>query len=86
MKIFVKVKPNSKEEKIQKLNENEFVLWVKPPAKEGKANAATVELLSEYFGIPKSRVTVIKGHKSKNKIINVYFKTKPLEKLATIRG
>jgi uncharacterized protein YggU (UPF0235/DUF167 family) len=49
MKIFVKVKPNSKIEKIEKIKEAEFTLWVNAPAKEGKANQEVIELLSRYF-------------------------------------
>jgi uncharacterized protein (TIGR00251 family) len=71
MKLFVKVKANAKEEKIEKPKENEFILCVKAPAKEGRANKAVIELLSKYFDTPKSRVTIIKGIKSKNKIIEV---------------
>jgi len=71
MKIFAKVKAGAKEQKIEKLSENEFVLWVKAPAREGRANAAVLELLSAYFKIPKAGIAIIKGHKSKNKIINI---------------
>jgi len=71
MKISVRVKPNSKEEKIEKVNDSEFVLRVKEVAKEGKANEAVKKCLSEYFRIPRSSVTIITGHKSKNKIIGL---------------
>jgi hypothetical protein len=71
MKISVRVKPNSKEEKVDKLLENEYVLRVKAPPKEGKANLAVIELLSEHFGIAKSRIVILKGHKSKNKIVQI---------------
>lgn len=71
MKISVKVKPNAKIEKVEKLADNEFAVWVTAQAKEGKANQAAVELLSEYFGIPKSRINIVTGYKSKNKIISI---------------
>jgi len=71
MKILVKVKANSKVKKVEKVSENEFVLRVKAPAKEGKANAAAIELLSEYFDTPKSRITIIKGQTSTVKIIDL---------------
>ena len=71
MKISVKVKPNSKKEEVKKLMDNEFILSVKEPAKEGKANQAVIRLLSEYFNLPKSNISIIKGHNSKNKIIQI---------------
>jgi uncharacterized protein (TIGR00251 family) len=51
--------------------DNEFILSVKEPAKEGKANQAVIRLLSEYFGVPKSNISIIKGESSKNKIIQI---------------
>ncbi|MCX5702235.1 MAG: DUF167 domain-containing protein [Candidatus Omnitrophica bacterium] len=71
MNISVKVKPNSKENKIEKVKDNAFILRVKQAAKEGRANEAAVKLLSEFFDIPKSRIAIISGHKSKNKIIGL---------------
>ncbi len=71
MRVFAKVKPNSKEEKVEKISASEFVLRVKAPAQEDKANAAVIELLSEYFDVPKSKVSIIKGQKNKNKIISI---------------
>lgn len=71
MKIVVNVKTNARENKIIKIGENNFKISVKEPAKEGKANEAIIKLLTEYFNIPKSRINIILGLKSKNKIINI---------------
>jgi uncharacterized protein YggU (UPF0235/DUF167 family) len=71
MRINVKVKPNSKENKIEKVSNNTFNLWVKQAAKEGRANEAAVKLLSDFFDIAKSRIAIISGHKSKNKIVSL---------------
>lgn len=71
MKIAARIKPNSKVEKVSVVGEREFVLAVKAPAKEGRANTAAIELLSAYFDIPKSRISIIKGRTSRDKIINI---------------
>ena len=71
MRIAIKVKPNSKNESVEKISDSEFSLRVKAPAKEGKANDAAIKLLSKYFEIPKSRLSIIKGHGSRNKLIEV---------------
>jgi uncharacterized protein (TIGR00251 family) len=70
MKISVRVKPNMKEEKVEKVD-NVFAVYVKEPAKEGRANKAVVELLSKYFKIPKSKIVILSGMKSKQKIIEI---------------
>jgi uncharacterized protein (TIGR00251 family) len=70
MKISVRVKPNMKQEKVEKVD-NVFTVNVKEPAKEGRANKAVVDLLSKYFKIPKSKIVILSGMKSKQKIIEI---------------
>ena len=71
MRITVKLKPGSKEEKVEKTGENEFSIRVKAPAREGRANERLVELLSEYFDISKNRISIFKGHKTRNKLVDI---------------
>ena len=71
MKISIRVKPNSKTTSVEKTEELSYIVRVKAPAKEGKANAAVVEALSEYFGVPKSRISVAKGLASRNKVVEI---------------
>lgn len=71
MKIIVKVKPNAKEEKVVQISDGEYAVWVKAPPKEGKANDAIVAVLSDYFSVPKSRITILKGATSRLKVIDV---------------
>lgn len=73
MEISVKVKPNAKIEKVEKIRNDEFILWVKAPAKEGRANEAVTRLLSGYFDIPKSRITILRGHTRRDKIIELFY-------------
>ena len=71
MKITVKVKPNSKTASVEKTEELSYIVRVKAPAKEGKANEAVVEALSEYFDVPKSRISILRGQSGKNKVVDI---------------
>ena len=71
MKITVKVKPNSKEDSVEKVGENEFMVRVKAKPQEGKANQAVVEALAEYFDVAKSRVVLLHGQTSKHKVFDI---------------
>lgn len=71
MRISVTVKPHSKAESVEKLHDKEFIVRVTASAQNGKANTALINLLSEYFDLPKSRITVIRGHKTKKKLIDI---------------
>jgi hypothetical protein len=69
MFIKVKVKPESKEEKIVKTGKNSFEIWVKEKAIENKANQKVREILSDYF--KSKNIRLIKGFKSRNKIFEI---------------
>lgn len=71
MRISVKVKPNSKIEIIEEISEFEFKVSLRAPAHEGKANQSLIKIISEYFDIPKSMVIILKGEKSRNKVIDI---------------
>ncbi|MCJ7669022.1 MAG: DUF167 domain-containing protein [Dehalococcoidia bacterium] len=70
MKIQIKVKPNSKTEELSREGDS-FVVKVKEPPKEGKANQAVIKLLAEHFGVPQSQVRILSGLRSKNKVVEV---------------
>ena len=71
MKISVRVNPNARQEKIEKVNEGHFRIWVKEKPQEGKANKAAIKVLSEYFGVPQSQVILLKGQSSREKIFEI---------------
>ena len=70
MKIQVKVKPNSKAEEVSQEGDS-FVVRVKEPPKEGKANQAIIKLLAQHFGVPQSRVRILSGFRTKHKVIEI---------------
>jgi uncharacterized protein (TIGR00251 family) len=70
MKIQVKVKPNSRTAEVNQEGES-FIVKVKEPPKEGKANQAVIKLLAQHFGVPQSQVRILSGFRSKNKVIEV---------------
>jgi len=71
LKISVRVKPNAKQEKTEKVGERDFSVWVKEKPQEGKANRAVIKALAEYFGIPQADVVLVRGQSSKEKIFEI---------------
>lgn len=69
MKIVdVRVKPGSKKGPlVQPSLEGELLVYVREPAVDGKANRAVVELLADYFDVPKRDVQIISGLTSRTK-------------------
>jgi uncharacterized protein (TIGR00251 family) len=71
MKLTVNVIPNSKNPEIIKISENTYKIKVDVSASKNKANKRLVEILSEHFKVSKSSISIIKGLKSRNKIIKI---------------
>ena len=71
MKIFVKAKPNSREEKVEKIDEQNYVVSVKEPPEKGKANEAIRNALAVYFKTGSSCVRIISGYSSRNKVVEI---------------
>ncbi len=71
MRIFVKAKPSAKEAKIEKLDDDNFIVSVKEPPVKGMANAGIIKILAEYFKVSPSQIKIISGYTSKNKIIEI---------------
>ncbi len=69
MRINVKAKPNSNENKVEKIDDLNFVISVKDPPVQGRANRAIVKMLSDYFHT--QNVRIISGHTSRTKTIEV---------------
>ncbi len=84
MKIFIRVRPNAGENKIEKTDrvavlKNQisfpggcFAVSVKSPPKEGRANEEVIRLIAGYFKISPSMVRIVSGSTSRNKILEIY--------------
>ena len=70
MKIKVKAVPNSKTEGVVKEGDA-FLVKVKEPPKQGRANRAVIKLLAEYFEVSQGSIVILTGFSSRNKVIEV---------------
>ena len=66
MKISVKVVPNAKEEKILKISDKSYKVYLKEKAEKGKANKRLLFLLKKFFG---REAVILKGKLSRMKEI-----------------
>lgn len=69
--LHVKVKPNSKQQSMVKNEEGTYIIHLKSPPIDGKANQELIKILAKQFNIPKSQVTIKSGLSSKNKLIEL---------------
>lgn len=71
MKVSAQVKTNSKVESVEVLGNGEFLIRVRTPPIDGRANEQVRELLAKHLNVPKSTVTLVRGHKSKKKVFEI---------------
>lgn len=72
MKLSAHIKPNSKHrEEVVACDDGSLTIYTKAPAVEGKANAAAIKLLAKHFKVPKSRVTLLHGASSRQKVFEI---------------
>ncbi len=71
MRIFVSVKPNARQEKIEKIDDTHYKVSVMKPPTEGKANKAVTDILSEFLGISKINITLVGGMTSREKVFDI---------------
>jgi uncharacterized protein (TIGR00251 family) len=66
MKIKIRIHPNSSQEKIEKISDDKYEVWLKEKPVKGKANARLLKLLKKSF---KKDIKIVSGLRSRNKII-----------------
>lgn len=71
MILIVKVIPNARKNMVQDFSGSVLKVRINAPPDKGKANDALIELLSEYFSVPKSRIHILSGHTSRLKKIEI---------------
>ena len=72
MIITAKVKPGSKAgDKIEKLVDGTYIIYVRARAHDGEANAALIKLLADYFNVPKTSIRIKSGASSRTKLIEL---------------
>ncbi len=71
MLISVRVTTGAKEVRVTKTGENSYEIRVDAKAVSGRANKRLLEILSEHLGVSKARITIVRGAKSRDKVVNV---------------
>lgn len=71
MLIRVKVQTRSSIEKIEEIGLEEYKVWVNAVPADNQANEAVIDLLSDYFDVPPSRIRIRSGSKSTHKLIEI---------------
>jgi uncharacterized protein len=69
--IPVRVQPRARRDEIVAVRDGVPVVRVSAPPLDGRANDALRRLLAARLGVPRSRVTVVRGERSREKVVQV---------------
>jgi len=71
VKIQVAVKTKSKVTQVSQLQKFSYSVRLKSIPSENVANKELIQILSEYFSIPKTSIKILRGLKSKHKLVEI---------------
>jgi len=67
--LTIRAHPGSRQAGIEKIGEGEYKVHVVAPPEKGQANREIVAALADYFGLPASRIRIVRGEKSRVKLV-----------------
>jgi uncharacterized protein (TIGR00251 family) len=70
MRVSIRVIPRAKQNKVVEEADRVKVYLTVPPV-EGRANQALIALLAAHFQVRKSDIRIVRGEKSRDKIIEI---------------
>ncbi len=70
--VKVKIVPGSSKNKIIGAYNNALKISIAAPPVEGKANKKCITYLAKFFDVAKSKIEIISGQTSKNKLIKIH--------------
>jgi hypothetical protein len=71
MRLNVKVIPRSSKNEIAEMPDGTLKIKITAPPVEGAANERIIELLADKFNVAKSCISILKGQKGKNKVVEI---------------
>lgn len=69
--INLRVIPRARQNKIDVDSDGKYRLHTTAAPVDGAANAAVIRALSDYLGIPKSQIKIVRGVAARDKVIEI---------------
>ncbi|KPJ68597.1 hypothetical protein AMJ44_06230 [candidate division WOR-1 bacterium DG_54_3] len=70
MQLTIRVIPNARKNKVV-VEEGRIKVYLTAPPVEGKANKTLIEFLAEQFCVKKRQIRIVRGEKSRDKVLEV---------------
>lgn len=70
-RIRLRVQTSARRDEVVVVRDGVVSIRVTAPAVEGRANESLRRLVAKRLGVPKSAITIIRGHRSRDKLIEI---------------
>jgi uncharacterized protein (TIGR00251 family) len=70
-RVAIRVQASARKDAIVEIRDGVVVVRVTAPAIEGRANEAVRRLLAKRLGVAGSSVTIVRGHRSRDKVVEI---------------
>jgi uncharacterized protein len=70
-RVQLRIQASARHDEVVGLRDGVVVIRVTAPAIDGRANEAMRRLLAKRVGVPRSAITIIRGHRSRDKVIEI---------------
>ena len=70
-RIAVRVQPRARRDEVAFVRDGVLVVRVTAPALEGRANRSVCRMLAQRLGVAPSQVTILRGERSRDKLLEV---------------
>jgi uncharacterized protein (TIGR00251 family) len=70
-KIAVRTQPNARRDELLGLREGVLLVRVSAPPLDGRANRALCRVLAKHVGVAPSKVTILRGERSRDKLVQI---------------
>lgn len=69
--LNIRVVPKAGRSLVRREPDGSFKVYLNKPAIEGRANEELIKLLAKHLGVKKYLISIIKGEKSRNKVVRI---------------
>lgn len=67
----MRVVTGSPRPRVEEASEGSFRVYVSAAPEKGRANAQMLKALSKHLGVPRSSISIVRGHTSREKLVRV---------------
>ena len=73
MKLQIKVKTNSSEQKIEDFGDHRYLVYLKSSPEHNEANIELLNLMAKHIGVPASKIRIVSGMTNNLKTLEIVY-------------